>query len=67
MDAFRRSEEICNHRMGTALHSSKQQRRTTLLNDTPMDLGRLQIRINLDFNGMEFSFLAEQLEKMSKT
>src|ERR1051326_6184385 len=66
IDATLSAEQVCNDRIPASLHAFKQQRRSTFANHATVDLGELEVRINLGFDGNDFVFSVESIEKCAQ-
>src|SRR6185369_16581999 len=66
IDASLRAEHVGDDRIATALHALKQQGRSTFADDASMDLGELEVWINLGFDGDDFVFSVEYIEKCAQ-
>jgi hypothetical protein len=60
------AEQIRHHRITAAFHTLEQQRRSTLTDDTSMDLGQFEVWINLGSDGNDFVFSGESIEKCAQ-
>src|SRR5215212_161183 len=61
-----RTEHVGHNRITASLHPREQQRRPTFANYTAMDLGYFEVWVNLGFNGDDFVFSGESIEKCSQ-
>jgi hypothetical protein len=59
VDATLRAEQVSNDRITTTFDALEQQRRSTFTDHAPMDLGKLEVRINLGFDSDDFVFSGE--------
>src|ERR1044072_896341 len=66
IDSSFSAEEVRNDRKSAALHALEEQRRTTFANHTAMDLGQLEVWIDLGFNGDDFVFSSKPIEKCAQ-
>ena len=65
-DAFRRAEEIAEHRNPMALRPLEQQRRPAGLQDAVADLGHLEPRVDLDRDALQLAALLELREEVAE-
>src|ERR1051326_1213558 len=66
IEATLSAEQIGDNRIATSLHALKQQRRSTLAYDATMDLCKLEAWIDLGFDGDDFVFSVESIEKCAQ-
>ncbi len=59
IDASFRAEHVSDDRITTALDAFKQQRRSTFADYAAMNLGQLEVWINLGFDSNDFVFSVE--------
>src|SRR5689334_3998883 len=65
IDATLGSKHVRHHRMAAAFHAVEQQRRTAFIDDAAMNLGQLEVRIDLGFDGDDLVFPGESIEECS--
>src|ERR1041384_5268945 len=66
IDASLGTENVGDDGITTPLRALKQQRRPTFANHATMDLGELEVRINLGFDSDDFVFSVESIEKCAQ-
>src|ERR1043165_2465047 len=66
IDASLGTENVGDDGITTPLHALKQHRRPTVANHATMDLGELEVRINLGFDSDDFVFSVESIEKCAQ-
>src|SRR5690242_8072837 len=66
IDAPLGAEHVRNDRIPAAFDAFEQQRWTTLLNDAAMDLGQLEVGIDLGFDGDDLVFPGKSIEECSQ-
>src|SRR6185437_2771841 len=60
------AEQVRNDGKPAALHALEEQRRTTFGNHAAMDLGQLEVWIDLGFDGDDFVFSGKPIEKCAQ-
>src|SRR5689334_12676698 len=66
IDAALGAEHVGDDGIATALHAFEQQRGTALLNYAAMDLGELEVRIDLRFDGDDLVFPGKSIEECAQ-
>ena len=66
VDSSFSAEQICNDRKSRAFYIAKKECFSLLVDDPPMDLGQLQVRIDLRGNFNELVFFSERVEERSE-
>src|SRR5689334_21622589 len=66
IDATLGAKQVRDDRIAAALHALKRQRWSTFADNAPVDLGELEVWINLGFDGDDFVFSVESIEKCAQ-
>jgi len=61
-----RAEKVGNNRIAASLHPLEQQRGSSLVYDTPVNLGHFKIGIYFGFDGNDVVLSVEQIEKCAE-
>ena len=63
IDPLSRAKKICDYRKPRALYAGEEQRRAFFFDDSPMDLGELEIRIDLGAHLDQLMLAPEEVDE----
>ena len=66
VDTAVRAEHVCHNRITTTFDAFEKKRRATFGDHAAVDLGQLEVRINLGFDGDDFVFSCKSIEECTQ-